>query len=440
MSKTIKSRLFFGQRNYDFETHSFDEETKTKRKISDISQEEWKEKIKRELFEEIDDYSFLAVIFHDRDIKDQETNELKALHCHFVVRFNNPRSYTNILELTKCEERNFERSTNEGAILRYLTHTTPEAMRAEKTRYNVSELLVKEKGENDFKRGEILERWYRKKIKSNIGKKETDTKVVDFVNDLAYRLSIGEFKPINAREMLIAEFGNEFGQSIYRKEKKKFQEDYADFLETKKKDLLLNGKELSTIYIDGLSEVGKSTFAQDLANSINEANGKEILDTYLAAKKKAGAQSWDWISKYKDEYITIFNDVDPYDFNFTYFLGTFETKILVDVGSRYKDKTWFSEYAIITKSTDIHEFVNKICGNELREDNKQEHFNIRYQVQRRFSLIIKIEKNKVTLSKFNKKGLLKTKATFNFNDLQKEFWNGSIRKEIIQECLSLLDL
>jgi hypothetical protein len=435
---TTRSRLFFGQRNFEYETHSFNEETQEKVKISDETEEQWKERVLSELFS-IEDYNYFALIFHDRDIKDIEHNEKKGLHCHFVVRFDNPRSYDNILEITKCQERNFQRSNNQGAILRYLTHTTPEAMRDQKTRYNVSEIYLKTNPKDDFLKGEELESWYRSKIKSNLGRKEADTKVIDFVADLAYRLSIGEFKPYQAREKLIAEFGNEFGQSIFRKEKKKFQEDYNDFLDSKKREMLLNGKELSTIYIEGPSEVGKSVFAQDLANAINKAFNRDILDTYLASKNNKTSSTWDWISKYKDEFVTIFNDLDPYLFGFTDFIGTFEPKVLVDVSSRYKDKTWFSEYAIITKSTDINEFVNTLCRSEIRENNKSEHNNIRYQVQRRINLIIKIQNNEVSLSQFNKQGILKLKQTFTYENLD-EFWKKPIRSEIIDSCLSLLNI
>ncbi|SUO90245.1 Rep family protein [Streptococcus equinus] len=441
MSNTsiARSRLFFGQRNYEYETHTFNEETNEKIKISDETEEQWKQRILEELFSMPETYNYLALIFHDRDIINLETNEKKVLHCHFVLRFDNPRSYENILAITKCQKRNLERSTNQGSILRYLTHTTPEAMREQKTRYNVSEIYLKTNPSEDFVTGEDLERWYRSKIKTQLGRKEADTTITTSVANLAYQLSTGKIKPYQAREELINEFGNEFGQSIYRKEKKKFQEDYNDFLDSKKREILLNGKELSTIYIEGPSEVGKSVFAQDLANAINSANDRDILDTYLAAKNNKSSSTWDWISKYKDEYVTIFNDLDPNLFGFTDFIGTFETKVLVDVSSRYKDKTWFSEYAIITKSTDINEFVNTLCRSEIRENNKSEHNNIRYQVQRRINLIIKIQNNEVSLSQFNKQGILKLKQTFTYENLD-EFWEKPIRSEIIDSCLSLLNI
>ena len=46
---------------------------------------------------------------------------------------------------------------------------------------------------------------------------------------------------------------------------------------------------------------------------------------------------------------------------------------------------------------------------------------------------------KLLLSQFNKKGVLRTKNTYQYENLD-QFWNGEIRKEIIEECLELLNL
>ncbi|VGW20457.1 hypothetical protein [Streptococcus pyogenes] len=83
MSKT-RSRQFFCQRNYEFETHTFNEETNEKIKISNETEEEWRKRIVSEIFS-IEGYNYIALIFHDRDIKDIEHNELKGLHCHFSL-------------------------------------------------------------------------------------------------------------------------------------------------------------------------------------------------------------------------------------------------------------------------------------------------------------------------------------------------------------------
>ena len=64
--------------------------------------------------------------------------------------------------------------------------------------------------------------------------------------------------------------------------------------------------------------------------------------------------------------------------------------------------------------------------------------NIRYQVKRRFKLTILIENNKITLSQFSKNGYSQIKKIFNYENIT-EFWEGEIRKEIINECLALLD-
>ena len=63
----------------------------------------------------------------------------------------------------------------------YLTHTTPEAIKAKKTRYNVQELhcFVKEENEHRELTGDELEKFYRIKISGKTGK--TGVKVDDDV-------------------------------------------------------------------------------------------------------------------------------------------------------------------------------------------------------------------------------------------------------------------
>lgn len=454
MSSTIKqnrSRAFIGQRNYEYETHQLNEDGTLTPIENAPTQEQWKEKVIDELFKTeklagsdfTEGFSFLALIFHDRDVdtNDKEHHKIKGLHCHFVIRFKNPRSYEEIKTLTNCQERNFAKLTSQGAALRYLTHTTSQAMAEEKTRYNVSELLVIDNTgnkPNQFLEGEDLETWYRTKIKANIKANEADSKSSSRMTQLAMLVSRGEIKPHEVEGILIKEFGEELGFSIYRKERKKLVEDYQDFLERKRREIFANGKKLSTIYIDGASETGKSMFAKDLANEINLRKGFDVTDTYLASSPKKNS-TWDWISKYKEEHVTIFNDLDPKLFTFTEFLKTFETRIVTDVSSRYKDKTWFSEYAIITKSTPISDFIDTVCLEELvRASSMEQSQNIRYQVKRRFKLTILIENNKITLSQFSKNGYSQIKKIFNYKNIT-EFWEGEIRKEIINECLALLD-
>lgn len=441
-SKQIRSRTFTGQRNYEYETHILNEDgTKSKRENAP-TQEQWKELIINELFKEKVDYAYLALVFHDRDVdkSDPEHHKIKGLHCHFVVNYKNARSYEETKARTKCQERNFDKTNSQSGSLRYLTHTTDKAMADEKVRYEVKELYVIDNTgnfPNQFLQGEDLETWYRTKIKSTPKATTINPKLKSRFLELSFMVYKGELKPDKICDILKEEF-DDAGWELYRKERKRLQEDYLEFLENKRTELKGTGRTLRTIFIEGESETGKSHFARDLAAEINLRKGYEITDTYNVSSKQKN-RVLDWIAKYKDEHITLFDDVEPEQFEFTQFLKTFETKLIADISSRYKDKSWFSEYAIITKSMPIEQYVNTICKSELYSaKTPKEISNIKYQVKRRIKLVILVEKNKLTIRTFNKQGGLETLRIFKYKDT-KEFWHGEIRKHIINECIELIE-
>lgn len=298
ISKPKKSRGFIGQRNYQYETHKLNDDGSLSIIENAPTQEQWKEQIITELFKTppLNNFATLTLIFHDRDIDitDEEHHKIKGLHCHFIIQFLNPRSYEEIKSLTKCQERNFDRLLKPGAAFKYLTHTTLEAMEQGKTRYNVSELYVIDNTgskPNQFLQGDDLEFWYRDKIKSNSKAKLISTKEPEKVEELAYKIRIGEIKPEQSEQILKDEFGEQKGYSIYRKERKKLLEDYQEYLKQKKKDLLITGRKLSTIYIYGDSYTGKTRFARELADKINLNNNKELSDTFFAPSENKN--TWD---------------------------------------------------------------------------------------------------------------------------------------------------
>lgn len=89
-SLSQKVRGITAQRSYDFDVHYFDEETGEKHlKENAPTEEEWKQQI-------IDDYSeigkesqFCYFIFHDKDML--EDGNVKPLHVHIVIKFENAR-------------------------------------------------------------------------------------------------------------------------------------------------------------------------------------------------------------------------------------------------------------------------------------------------------------------------------------------------------------
>ena len=440
--KQTRSRTFTGQRNYEYETHILNEDgTKSKRENAP-TQEQWKELIINELFKEKVDYAYLALVFHDRDVdkSDPEHHKTKGLHCHFVVNYKNARSYEETKARTKCQERNFNKTNSQSGSLRYLTHTTDKAMADEKVRYEVKELYVIDNTgnfPNQFLQGEDLETWYRTKIKSTPKTTTVDPKLNDKLAELSLALMNGELLQHEVKEILISEFGNP-GLFLYRKERRRFEDDYKEYLKDKNRLLKENGRELKTVFIEGNSGLGKTRFAKHLANEINRRHNIELSSTYITSADD-DALTFDWAQGYEDEHITIFDDMKAEHFTFTQFLKTFETNLISDISSRYKNKRWISQYAFITKSTPINQYVNTICRSELfSAKTSTEISNIKYQVQRRIKLAILIEDKKLTIKTFTRQGVLETIRTFKYKDFN-EFWHGEIRKHIINECIELIE-
>lgn len=391
MAKRKRSRLFFGMRNFKFETHDIDGN-----KIDNISEADWKQKIEDE-FKQIDTAE-LAFIFHDRDIEDE--GQKKALHVHFVARFANAVDYEPTRHKFGCEKRNFEKARSESSALLYLTHTTSEAIKAKKTRYNVSELKVfvtDDTSKIELNKQEI-EDWYRIKIAGKVGnnKTNTDDEVARIIDELAEgTMSLDEVKP-ELKEI----YDSTTATMTWMKQKRYFKEAVAEYYQNKYLEWLEKGRSFKLVYIEGKSGIGKTTFARELAKKINKEKGLKESSIHNAPNDSKGAR-YDFLNGYDQEAITVFDDLNATTFGYTEFLNLFEKERVAKYSSRFNDKAWFAEVAIITKSSSIDEWTKKLSYSELIEAKSQsDKFNVLYQPRRRFSLIVKLDDEKVTISNY----------------------------------------
>ena len=150
-------------------------------------------------------------------------------------------------------------------------------MADEKVRYEVKELYVIDNTgskPNQFLEGEDLETWYRTKIKSTPKTTTVDPKLNEKLAELSLALMNGELLQHEVKEILISEFGNP-GLFLYRKERRRFEDDYKEYLKDKKRLLKENGRKLKTIFIEGESGFGKSFLANSLADEINRRKNIE---------------------------------------------------------------------------------------------------------------------------------------------------------------------
>jgi adenylate kinase family enzyme len=433
MAKRV--RRFSISRNKQYETHQLDGQGQSI-KVSEISDTDWKEKVKSETFEylatEYGSLKSIALIFHDRDLTSD--GERKGLHCHMILEFRNPVTITS-LEKFKFEagkslnnqdlmfqSRNVEASKSSSGSYRYLTHTTDKAMMERKTRYEVQELIVAEyetDGSMKWITGEELELWYRDKIKGTVRPEKLEFD--EALQETFYKVRQGElFGELEVEEFLRERFTEMQATELVIKNKKFFDGARQLYQQEVFDEMQSNGRNLKTFYISGLSGVGKSKFAKDLARRININNGKSPNFVYTAPTAKDG-KTYDFIdSEYKAQDVTIFDDIDATSFGFQEFLNVFDKDNITKISSRYTNKAWVSHYAIITKASKIEDWMERLAS-QSSEYHKNER-NQLVQVSRRIELWIDLdlENNQVNFYQFKHYP----------DDNKKSRWKKVARKEI----------
>ena len=436
MAKRV--RRFSISRNKQYETHQLDGQGQLKQ-VSEISDTDWKEKVKSETFEylatEYGSLKSIALIFHDRDVTSD--GALKGLHCHMILEFRNPVTITS-LEKFKFEagkslnnqdlmfqSRNVEASKSSSGSYRYLTHTTDKAMIERKTRYEVQELIVAEyetDGSMKFITGEDLELWYRDKIKGTIRPEKLEFD--EALQEAFFKVRTGEiFDELEVEAFLRERFTEMQATELVIKNKKFIDNSRQMYQKEVFEDMQNNGRNLKTFFISGSSGLGKSRFAKDLARRININNGKSINSIYTAPTAKDG-KTYDFIdSEYKAQDVTIFDDIDATSFGFQEFLNVFDKDNITKISSRYTNKAWVSHYAIITKASKIEDWMERLAS-QSSEYHKNER-NQLVQVSRRIELWIDLdlENNQVNFYQFKHYP----------DDNKKSRWKKVARKEITLE-------
>lgn len=430
-----KHRLFFGMRNYKFETH---DENGVKRENAP-TESEWRKQISEE-FEAID-AAELTYVFHDRDVDDEDETIKKALHVHFVVRFENPRYYDKTREDFKCEKRNFQKARSESSALLYLTHTTPEAIKAKKARYNVQELHCILKEGNEYRKlaGDELEKFYRIKISGKAGCNAV--KADDDVARIIDELTEGTLKLEDVKSQLKEIFDPTTATLTWMKNKRYFKEAVIEHYENKYREWLEGGRNFKLIYINGPSGIGKTYFANKLARAINKARG--IYEPLIHnAPNHTRNTRYDFLSGYENEAVTVFDDLDARTFDYAEFLNLFERDRVAKYSSRFRDKAWFAEVAIITKSEPVEKWTKKLSYSEWISSSNLEKDNVLYQPRRRFTLVVNIDSTSVKFQVF--KVTDKKTNTHELHTIDeitfKDFHDEKKQAEIIKQILKLINL
>ena len=386
-------RLYSGVRNYIFDTHDADGNL-----TLDISVDEWKQSI-IETFQKIDSAE-IWFIFHDKDIisaTDTEKEKIKPIHCHFVLINDNARWPKSVMEKTGTNEREIEKVNSISGSMRYLTHTTDKSMNERKHRYGISELYYFRNGvkmDDKIKRED-----YSSKI---VGKEVHSEEETAFVNTSKIKILQGEILKSEIRKYFVDEFGEMKGSLLFLKKKKElylvFDQRKEEYIHLKSKP---GGRRLTTIYIEGPGNAGKTTLARYLCQYENLKNGFE--NEVFSSSGTAENITSDPFQRYDNEYSTILDEFMPeLSLGFSDFNKYFNKTGAVDVASRNQVQRWLSDFCCIVKSRPLYQTIDAISqtASELERFDMN---NVKMQIQRRIPLNLVVNRGHIVLKKFDEK-------------------------------------
>lgn len=388
------------QRNYDFETHDYDEEKGKVKKENAPTEEEWRKAVTDELTEiaSQDNVCYCYFIFHDSD--QLENGELKPLHVHIVIKFKNARRMGALMKLLKVSRsENISPVKSYKGALGYLLHITEQAKKDGKFIYSQRELYMA--GE-EIPESEKLRYAHFDKIAKSGDKLDKDTKeeiendVFDMMTEVRKK---GTEPNINDLYDKYDTQDERLVTKIYYSHNSKMSKAENDYFKDAIKDIKKNGRNLVNIYISGPGNTGKTTLANALGYHYCDERG------VYSAPSKSQDKTYDPFGKYEYEKVTILNEMVGGLFEPREFLNMFDPMHYVPVSARGEDVHWVSDTMIMTSSISLERFRNETFryakgGKDMVEQdfdgnlkmiNDTDIKNVAYQFTRRFSHKIDIK-------------------------------------------------
>ena len=361
-NNTTRYRTYNGMINYDFFRKD-----KTGEIEHDLTKTQFKELVIAELSKE-QSVDYFCLIAHNRDILDEESGTTKPYHVHFTVRYKNARtmnSVINSLEKVKLSSRNLTATQSVASSLLYLTHTTAQAIKEKKTRYEVSELSIF--SENHFLDQSEKELWYRNKISGSVGQTSKKFDEQPLIIDVYREIQTGYVPTDKNLITLIKSYKELYTLSedeilmFIRKHRKQFILDRQSYLDDYVRHKREQGKNHKLIYITGSGGIGKTLLAQNIAERITTRNYKNQDKQDVVFESSSSGKNADLLNQYENEPISIFDDLNVSSFdNVQHFLKLFEKNIVPLIQSRYNNKWFLSDYSLITKSESAESFINNV--------------------------------------------------------------------------------
>lgn len=331
------------QRNYQFETHD-DKGNKT----SDITENEWREKVVSETRALIGSVTEAFCIFHDCDINDDGTS--KGLHFHSVITFKDAKTQTSAVKLLGASSvHNCQPCDSYVDSLRYLIHISETAVNQMKYIYDVADVFgwfiaddgaVVETTVTDFKQS--MSRKNDKKARRE-QKKVKDSCAVAVMSGQSVVSDVLEVYLEDSHKVGLSAVDYLQDMSLYERSSDVWLQMMTGFYQH-------NSCPLTTIYISGGGGTGKTTLANALAEKWADSHGVHNVSA------PGRSTTFDFVGNYRGERVSIFNELSS-AFPVEQFLSIFDTLNAVPVNSRHADKLYFSNYALLTTSVPVEAFI-----------------------------------------------------------------------------------
>ena len=386
--KERRARGYFVQRSYNFEHHDADGNV-----TSTETEAEWRKRVEKE-WRSVKGVKCLAMNFHDKDVLDD--GSLKPLHVHGYFQFESAKTVTAAMKATGTSStQNTQPIRNKVRSARYLCHLSEDAMNKSKHIYDPAKVIC-------------VNCDYMKLIAKNKREKLDDSNINPdlFVAELGSQIQDGKMTKAKAKQAILDEYETS-GKYIWRKYRSSFDDDVTEAVQRKADNYMLNGRHLTTIYMFGLGGVGKTNIAEAIAYWM--APDHRFHSTGVGDKDK----TFDMLSSYKGEDVSILNEVEGSVFNMRAFLNTFDPWHVPTVNSRNVDKPWLATTAIITFTDPLEKWVHDLMtftkgatnryGLSAKEDpfgseeptvEQADNFDVdHWQVLRRFSFEIEVRSN-----------------------------------------------
>lgn len=285
-----------------------------------------------------------ALIVHDKDKNDD--GSFKDKHFHIVVTLKNQMTDIQISNIMKIETQYINKiKTTTRKAFEYLIHKND----LNKFQYDIDSVV------SNFDYKEFIEKET---------KKDNEIKILD---NLLEKIENGDIKEYNITDY--------FNQSMYIKYNKQIKLSF----EYRNKKIKEVDRDMNCIFVYGDSGSGKTTYAKELSKVYGtpyiSSSGKHMLDDYGGQK------------------LIILDDIRSTDISVSELLKLLDNNTSSLVNCRYYNKSIYEcKMIVLTSTIGPVKFFSE-CKDNNAEDVKQ--------LLRRLNYIVRMDKDKIHISKYD---------------------------------------